>query len=191
MAAIGMKYAVASVITSHTSGSAITYGTGFVAGHAVSANVSFTNNDSKDYGDDIALDSDNGCQGYTIDFETNDIAPTVRAQLLGWKADATTATQYDLTDDAAPEVGFGYLQHLRTGGSDSYDAYWFYKVRFSENTIAATTKQESIEWQHKTMNGQGVGAYLDSTGNAKFCAYMRFATEAAAIAWLKAKANIT
>ncbi len=191
MAAIGMSYAVAAPITSHTSGNAITYGTGFSVGHAVSANVSFNSNDSKDYGDDVVVDSDLGTNGYTVDFESNDIAPAVRAKLLGWVADATTATQYDLTDENPPEHGFGYLQHLRTDGTDAYDTYWFYKVRFTENSISAQTKEENIEWQHRTINGTGEGVYLDSTGKAYYVAYMRFATETAAIAWLKSKANIT
>ncbi len=191
MAAIGMKYAVAAAISAHTDGSAITYGTGFTVGHAVSANVSFSSNDTKDYGDNVAVDTDNGVNGYTIEFESNDIAPAVRANLLGWLADATTATQYDLTDAAAPEVGFGYIQQLRTDGTDAYDAYWFYKVRFSENSMNASTKEENIAWQHKTINGTGVGCYIDSTGKAYYVAYMRFATETAATAWLNTKANIT
>lgn len=191
MAAIGMSYAVAAPITSHTDGSAITYGTGYVVGHAVSANVSFNRNDSKDYGDNIAVDTDFGLNDYTIDFESNDIAPAIRAKLLGWTADATTATQYDLTDSNPPLSGFGYLQHLRTDGVDAYDTYWFYKVRFAENSIAASTKEENIEWQHVTINGTGMGAYIDSTGKAYHMAYMRFASETAAVAWLKSKANIT
>ena len=64
MAYIGMRYPVAAPVTSHTDGSAITYGTGFVIGNAVAANISFDVNDNPDYGDDIMIDNDTGISGY-------------------------------------------------------------------------------------------------------------------------------
>ena len=192
MAAIGMKYVYAVPITSRTSGQAISYATsGFSVGHGVSANISFNLGDNKDYGDDVAVDTDNGITGFNVDFETNDLSPTVRASLLGLVPDASTPTEYGITDDVGPEVGFGFVRHLRIDGVDHWDCWFMDCVRFTQNNISAATKEENIAWQHENINGIGVGVYIDSSGKASFGHYMRFDTDTAAHTWIKGKCKIT
>lgn len=194
MAYIGMRSPVVAPITSHTDGSAITYGTGMVLGPAVAANLTFDVADNPDYGDDVIQDNDNGINGYSATLETNNITPEGRAMALGWQkatGSGSAATHYEVTDDAAPYVGWGFIRVKLFQGVRSYEAFWFHKSQFSPNGINASTKQRQIEWNHPQMSVQGMGVYIDNSGKAKYFDWMEFTSEPAAQAWLKGRANIT
>ena len=191
MAYIGMRRLVAAPVTSHTDGSAITYGTGMVLGPAVAASLTFDVADNPDFGDDIIIDNDNGVNGYNATVETNNITPEGRAMVLGWEPVGTTVTHYDVTDNAAPVVGWGFIRVKMYKGVRSYEAFWFHKSQFSPNGINASTKQRQITWNHPQMSVLGMGAYIDNSGKAKYFQWMEFDTETAATTWLNSKANIT
>ena len=191
MAYIGMRSPVAAPVSAHTDGNAITYGTGFVIGNAVAASLNFEVNDNPDYGDDIIIDNDNGISGYSGSLDVNALTADVRAALLGWKAVGTTTTHYEVTDDAAPEVGFGFIHVSMYKGVKSYETYWFHKAQFTQNAVNASTKERQITWNHPQVNFQGKGCYLDNSGDAKYFDWMSFDTETAAKTWLNARANIS
>ena len=191
MAYIGMRSPVAAPITAYTEGSAITYGTGMVLGPAVAANLTFDVADNPDYGDDVIIDNDNGINGYSATLETNNITKEGRAMVLGWEPIGTTVTHYDVTDAAAPYVGWGFIRVKMFRGVRSYEAFWFHRSQFSPNGINASTKERQITWNHPQMNVQGMGVRLDNSGKAKYFQWMEFETEAAAQAWLYGKANIS
>ena len=191
MAYIGMRSPVAAVVSAHTDGSAITYGTGFVIGPAVAANLNLDIADNPDYGDDIIIDNDTGCNGYSGTLETNNITKEGRATLLGWEPVGTTVTHYDVTDANAPLVGWGFIRVTMFKGVRKYEAFWFHKAQFTPASINGSTKQQQITWNHPQMNVKGLGAYIDNSGKAKYFQWMEFETEAAALAWLNAKANIS
>ena len=191
MAYIGMRRLVAAPVTSHTDGSAITYGTGMVLGPAVAASLTFDVADNPDFGDDVIIDNDNGVNGYNATVETNNISPEGRAMVLGWDPSGTTPTHYDVTDEAAPVVGWGFIRVKMYKGVRSYEAFWFHKSQFSPNGINASTKQRQITWNHPQMSVMGMGAYIDSSGKAKYFQWMEFSSETAAQTWLDAKANIS
>lgn len=188
MAYIGMRSPVAALINSHTDGSPITYDTGFVIGTAVAANLTMQMNDNPDYGDDVIQDNDTGINGYSGTVDVNALAAGVREKLLGW---SKTGTVYSATDEAAPYVGFGFIQVMMYQGTKSYEAWWFHKAQFSQQGLSASTKQRQIEWNHPQLNVTGMGVYIDDSGNAKFFDWSTFATEDAAKAWLYSKANIS
>lgn len=194
MAYIGMRSPVAAPVTAHTDGSAITYGAGFVIGNAVAANISFETNDNPDWGDDIIIDNDNGISGYSGSLDVNALTADVRNKLLGWTAVTGTGsavTHYEVTDDAAPEVGWGFIHVSMYQGTRSYEAYWFHKAQFTQDAVNASTKERQIAWNHPQMNFQGKGCYLDNSGKAKYFDWMTFATESAAKEWLYDKAGIS
>ena len=194
MAYIGMRNPVAAAIDSEVEGQAITYSAGFVIGPAVAANLNLNVADNPDYGDDIIIDNDNSVNGYSGTLETNNISAEVRAALLGWKAitgAGTTVTHYEVTDEAAPYVGWGFIRVKMFKGERSYEAFWFHKAQFSPASINGSTKQRQIEWNHPQMNVTGMGAYLDNSGNAKYFDWMEFDSESDAKTWLYAKANIS
>ena len=191
MAYIGMRNPVAAPITAYTEGSAITYGSGMVLGPAVAANLTFDVADNPDYGDDVIVDNDNGINGYNATLETNNITKEGRAMVLGWEPVGTTVTHYDVTDAAAPYVGWGFIRVKLFRGVRSYEAFWFHRSQFSPNGINASTKQRQITWNHPQMNVHGMGVYIDNSGKAKYFQWMEFESESAAQAWLYGKANIS
>lgn len=194
MAYIGMLNPVAAPISEETDGSAITYGTGLVIGPAVAANLNMDVADNPDYGDDIIIDNDNGINGYSGTLETNNITAEGRAALLGWKAVNGTGSavdHYEVTDEAAPYVGWGFIRVKLFKGEKSWEAFWFHKAQFSPAAINGATKQRSIEWNHPSLNVTGLGVHLDNSGNAKYFDWMEFDSLAAAKAWLYAKAGIS
>ena len=191
MAYIGMRNPVAAPITAYTEGSAITYGNGMILGPAVAANLTFDVADNPDYGDDVIIDNDNGVNGYSATLETNDISKEGRAMVLGWKAQGSPTTHYDVTDDPAPYVGWGFIRVKMFKGVRSYEAFWFHRSQFSPNGENASTKQKQITWNHPQLNVQGMGVYLDNSGKAKYFQWMEFESESAAKTWLYGKANVS
>ena len=185
---VGMQYPVYSPVTAYTPGTSITYGTGAVAGEAISANVTWNRADGHFYGDDAELDSDNGVLGYTIDFEMSGLKDSVREGLLG---EDKASSEYTITDEAAPDVGFGYIRVMRDKGTVSYEGWWYHKLKFGVSSEETRTKEQSVEWRVPTLQGVGAGVSLDSSGKLKFVTHQSFTTFSAAQTWLKAKAGIT
>ena len=196
MAFIGMKYVVAAQIDTETAGSAVTYKTGFVVGKAISGNLTWDRNDNPLYADDAIAENDNSVLGGNLEIGVDDLADTVRNKLLGEKEVSVTSgndtsTEYETDDAAAPYVGIGYMRVRRKAGVTTYQAVWFHKVQFSEESEEAATKGESIEWQTPTINGKIMSVQNDSSLANNFRRRATFDTEAAAKAWLNTKAGIS
>lgn len=190
---VGMQYPVFAPVNTYTPGSGITYSAGTVVAEAVSASLSWERADGRFYGDDVELDSDNGVLGYTIDFEPTGLTDAARAALLG---EIVSSGEYSITDDAAPDGGFGYVRVMRLTGVDgkvtySYEGWWFHKLKFGVSSEETRTKERNIEWRTPTLNGVGAGVSLDNTGKLSFAVHETFGTLAAAKAWLNSKASIT
>ena len=185
---VGMQYMVAATVSTYTPGTSITYATGSNFAEAVSASLSWEHADGHFYGDDGELDSDNGILGYTIDIEPAGLSDAARGTLLG---ETVSSSEYTITDKAAPDVGFGYVRVMRNKGVVSYEAWWFYKVKFGVSSEETRTKERSIEWRVPTLQGVGAGVSLDATGNLNFAQHKTFNDLASAKAYLNGKANIS
>ena len=189
---VGMQYPVYAPISTYTPGTSITYGNGAVVAEAVSASVSWERADGRFYGDDVQLDSDNGVLGYTIDFEPSGLSDGIRNALLGEKL---ASSEYTITSEAAPDVGFGYIRVMRSNANGtvaySYEGWWYHKIKFGVNSEETRTKERNIEWRTPTLNGVGDGVSLDSSGKLAFAVHRTFESFSAAQTWLKSKANIT
>jgi phi13 family phage major tail protein len=178
------------ISTPRVDGSPITYGTPVTIGPAVSANVTFDTADNPDYGDDVIIDNDKGVNGYSVSLETNDISKEARAACLGWvpkTGTGTTVTHYEVTDAAPPEGGLSFIRVKMFKGVRKYEAFFFHALQFSDGGENASTKEKQITWNHPTMDGAGIGVYIDSSGNAKYFNWMEFDTEAAATAWINSQ----
>ena len=192
MSYIGMRSLVAAPVESHTDGSAITYGAGFVVGPAVAANLSYIINDNPDFGDDVEVDNDNGINGYNGTADATDIEDEIMAKLLGWETVGTgDNVEYEASDVEPPKMGWGFMRVKMHRGVRKYEAKWFHKAQFTQQTLNAATKARQIEWNHPQLNVTGIGAYIDGTGKARWFRHKTFTTEEAAREWLYAKANIT
>ena len=189
MAFTGLKYAVFAPITDETS-SAPTYGTGFVVGKMISANIAVTTANAVLYADDIAVEEENGFVSGTISLNVDDLSEEVAVGLLGSQLVGEEGDQavQDAATYSAPDGGFGYLRIRRKNGVRSIRAIWLYKTKFAMPSDDATTKGETVEFQTPTMEGS-IKA-LD-TATQEWRVWKDFTTEAEAVAWINEKANIT
>ena len=187
---VGMVYPVAATVQTYTPGSSISYksGSGSNFAEAVSASLSWERADGHFYGDDVELDSDNGVLGYTIDFEPSGLSDSARSLLLG---ETVSTGEYTVTDKASPDVGFGYVRVMRNKGTVTYEAWWFYKLKFGVSSEETRTKERSVEWRVPTLQGVGAGVSLDATGELSFCQHKSFNDLASAKSYLNGKAGIT
>lgn len=190
---VGMEYPVASAVSAYTPGTSITYGTGFVVSEARGASLNWELEDGEFYGDDVVLDTANGVLGYTLDFEAAGLADTVRASLLG--ETKGSSDEYVIGAASSPDVGFGYVKVMRDNSSGTnvtnYEAWWFYKMKFSQPNEEARTKERNIEWRTPTISGKGSGVILSSGADPSFAEHKTFATMALAKAYLNTKAGIS
>ena len=190
---VGMVYPVAAKLNSYTPGTAPTYDNGFVVAEARGATLNWETADGEFYGDDILLDVDKGVTAYTLDFEPSGLKGAVRAALLGEKV--VTTDEYRVTGANAPDVGFGFVRVMREDVAGSvvtrYEAWWFWKLKFSISSEETRTKEKNIEWRVPTLNGRGMGVYVDSSDDPAFNDHKDFTNLAAAKSYLNSKANIT
>lgn len=194
MAAVGMKYLVFAPITTETAQSALVYGTGALAEHAISGEITYNYDEQSLYGDDKLAEYYKGLNGYDIEIGMTELADSLVTKLGIERittAGSPEVTTYHLVPDNMTSVGVGFMQTLIINGTRSYVGYWFHKVQFSINSESAQTKGESVEWQTPTLNGKGWGVELDAVNGVQYRERQVFTTEAAALAWLKAKAGLT
>lgn len=191
---VGMIYPVAAPVDTYTPYSGISYDSGFVVSEARGASINWETEDGEFRGDDVLLDSAKGILGYTLDFESAGLAQAARVGLLG-EVQVGTSDVYKITGANAPDVGFGFVRRMRDNSSGSvvetFEAWWFYKIRFAQPNEESRTKERNIEWRVPTINGTGAGVYLEEGAkDPDFCEKSVFETLAAAKAYLDAKAGI-
>lgn len=186
---IGMQYAVAAPISTEVEGQAITYGTGFRVGNAVSASITWNRTDNSHYGDDAEDARDNGVTSGDIEFTNSGILATARAALLG-ESKVGSTDEYEMSVDATPSVGFGYVRVIRKSGVIVYEGVWLHKVQFAENTVNDNTKGETIEWGETVLNGRIFAVKDNAQLVQHIMAHQEFASLALAVAYLNGKANI-
>ena len=190
---VGMVYPVAALIDNYTPNTGITYENGFVVAEARGATLTWEGSDGEFYGDDTLLDSDVGILGYTLDFEPSGLKSDVRVALLGEKEMDNDVIR--VTGSGSPDVGFGYIRVMREDNSGvvdySYEAWWFYKLKFSISSEETRTKERSIDWRVPTLSGRGAGVYLDSDGDITYADHKDFDSMADAKAWLNTMAGIS
>ena len=190
---VGMVYPVCAPVATYTPGTSITYNAGSVVSEARGATINWDRADGEFYGDDVILDSDNGVLGYTIDFEPAGISDAIRAKLLGEVV--LNTSEYNITDAAAPYVGFGYIRVMRDNATGTvvtnYEAWWYYRVQFSVSSEETRTKEKNIDWRVPTLSGRGTGVRLSSGDTVTFAVHETFESYEAAKTWLNAKASIT
>ena len=191
---VGMMYPVAAPVDAYTPYSGITYDDGFVVSQARGANLTWETADGEFYGDDILLDSENEILSYTLEFEAAGLSDTVRAGLLGEVKGS--GDEYKITGASAPDVGFGYIKVMRDDSSGtvvtSYEAWWYYKIKFAQPNEEARTKERTLEWRTPTISGRGAGVFLAAAAEVPdFAEHKTFATLATAKTYLNTKAGIS
>ena len=124
-----------------------------------------------------------------IEFTNSGILATARAALLG-ESKVGSTDEYEMSVDATPSVGFGYVRVIRKSGVIVYEGVWLHKVQFAENTVNDNTKGETIEWGETVLNGRIFAVKDNAQLVQHIMAHQEFASLALAVAYLNGKANI-
>lgn len=186
----GLTYAK---VSGGGAGSAVTYTGGAMADNlTVKADINFQYAEGQDHADGIRVAHKKKVTGVNSSFELADLPNTIKKALLGWQ----TATSDLIVDESDPDyygIGFYIWNEAPVTETDQWICYWIYKSKFSVDSISVSTATDSIAYQHQTINGVGVGVQLTSGGKMSFVITndAPLQTEAAAVAWLKAKAGIS
>lgn len=188
---VGMLNPMAAEIDEYVKGTSISYKTPFVVSEARAATLTWEASDGEFYGDDVLLDSDKGIVGYTIDFEPAGIKSEVRAKMLGEDVLADNKG-YRVTGKNPPDLGFSYIKVMREDDDDTgevtttYEAWFFYKIKYRINSEEARTKEKNLEWRVPTMNGTGAGIYLEDGDDPIFADHQDFESISDAQTWIAA-----
>lgn len=157
----------------------------------VQADISFDYAEGSDYADGIRIAHKKKMTGATVTFELADLPDDVKKDWFGW---VPSVDDFLITEDDPPFIGVGFYfwNEEPVSEDDNYCAYWVYKAKFSPDSISGGTSNDSISYQHHNVTGLAEGIKVEEGGKAIFVkASESFATEAAAIAWLKAEANVS
>lgn len=196
MAYIGMRHVVAAKITSHTDGSAPTYGTGMVIGKAILGNLTINRGTNPLYADDAIAEDDNGITSADLELGMDDLLEDAQ-EYLGITKKVTTGegtsavTKYLDTGNAANDVGVGYIRVRVKNGETKFQTVWNYSAKFGITAENSATKGEAIEWQTPTVTGRLKGLLVDSSGDITYREKRIFDGYSDAVAYLNSLANIT
>lgn len=200
MAIKGLSIPVCGEYAYSTTTGEATYSDGFVASKAVEYGITIeVGDDNPDYQDNGVAENDKGTfAGGELSLTTGDLPQDLSKKLLGTKtvteslgSDSVTVQVYD--DDAvAPYLGFGIIEMHQIDDATRYRAVFLNKVYFNIPEEAATTKGESIEWQHPQITGRIMRSdVVNSSVKHPWKEDAWFTTESAALNWLKSKVGIT
>lgn len=187
---IGAKKFTYAVYSSGGNDAAVVYNNG-VTTLDRTVNVEYTTerDDASFYADDHRIEHDNSITGCNVSLELATLTADMMEKILGWVKDGT---DYHETGDEAPYIGCGWIVPVKEDGVRKYRAIWVYKIQFGMESDAAATKGQNLDYQTESISGAGMGVTLESGGPEIFRTVSpSHATEAAALAWLKSKGNIS
>ncbi len=187
MAIIGLRYAVASPIMTEKHGERPTYGTGFIVGKMLKADITTENNATYLYADDATAESDTSLKSISITLGVDDLSYDVQKNLLG--NDVTDELLTKGSDDVAPYHGFGCIVVHKKNNERIYEATLYFKTQFSEPSSSSETKGESIAFQTPELSG--VGMPIAGYKNGAWVEKKKFKTEDEAMTWLNTELNVS
>lgn len=190
MAKVGMAYPVWAKLKDHTDGQAPEYENGIVLAEAIRADVNEQRADAVQWGDGRQVESDNSVTGGDVTLEVTHLDLEKKAAVKGM-AQSGEGGEYELTDNASPYGGLGYIEITRRGKTLGYVGKWIYKVQLGQSTQSSQTREGTVTFTGETLNGPMLGIFNDDSGTLKFMAEKHFDQENEAKAWLNQKAGIT
>lgn len=192
MASIGLKYPVFAPLDGEiVEGTRPEYGTGFVVGKAIKADVTINYADATLYADDILAESDSSFQNGTIDVGVDEITQTVHSKLFGSKSEKVDGVDelHIGAKDVSPHGGFGYYKTKVINKKNGYLAKFFLDVQFKPGNDSSETKADSTSFA--TPEFSGTIFAVPGYNNDAYAEEAFFDTEDAAKSWLRKKANIS
>ena len=199
MAGIGLKHIVAAPIDTERDapyGEEPFYKKGMVITRGVSISTSYNRQDNEFYADDSLAENDNSTVSSDISITGAEFTPEARVMCFGdVMVNESGVDVFYKSGELTPYLGVGYITSDIRKGVRSYYANWVHKMQFALQGDNASTKGQTVDWQTVTVTGKGFPMFLTKANKIVPGAYARFTNEnggeAAAIAWINAKAGIT
>lgn len=188
MAYIGLRKPIVAKATIDETTGAISYGTPFAFGKAVSFNDSPNIAEASLYGDDTLAESEKAVTSSALSLGTTDIPDQAKTEMYGHKKSTEQGSNeiaYNVDDESA-YVGFGVIGVKKVDGVRSFEAGFYPKTQWEEPSVDKSTRGENTEFTTPSTNGT---ALPDKNGDYKF--EESFPTETAAIAWMNGKFGVT
>ena len=148
MATIGLRDLFYAPITTATDGKE-TYGTPVRMAKAINADLSVEVAEATLYADDAIDVQVKEFVGGTLTLQVNDLAPQIRAVVLGQTQDADGAVLAG-ENDVPPYLAVGFRAR-KTGGEYKY--IWLYKIKFGIPNETYATKGQSIAFNTPSIVG--------------------------------------
>lgn len=191
MAFVGLKMPVFAPIDGAVEeGQRPTYGTGFIIGMAIKADVTINYADAQLYADDILAESDSSFQNGTVDVGVDEISHEVDTKLFGSKLVDTDGIKelHVGGKNVSPHGGFGFYKTKVKRGVTGYIAKWFLDTQFKRGNDSSATKGDSTSFATPEFSGNifAIPGFEEDT----YVEEAVFTTESAAQSWLRKKANI-
>lgn len=191
MAYIGLAKPIVAKLASQSTSTGVTtptYSDGFVCGKAISLNVTPNYNEVKLFADNILDEYVKEFKDGTISLGTDRLPIDAQTVMFGHTVTGSTSTEEVTykTGDSANYVGVGFYIDEMLDGAKSYTGTVIYRCKFTEAADDFTTKGDSIEFKTPTLEGA-----ISALDDGKWKITKKFATEAAAEAWIKSTLGLT
>ena len=174
-------------------GSAVTYTTSSgkaKTDYLCKVDINENRDKQKEHADGHLIDVSNLLTEVTVALELANNDADIKKDILGHVNGTSNALV--VTDKDAPFVGVGFILCNRFKGTETYEGYWFYKVQFSSGGVSSSTRKDSEQWEHETINGDCVGVIQSSGGDVQYYEHLdEQTTEAAVRTWLNGLAGIS
>lgn len=183
MAGIGAAHLMVGKILDEEPGKPIGYDTPRELGPLIETTVNLEYRDNALWGSNAQRENDAGISGGTINLNLTSMTMANEAYLFGFKS-LGEGKGYAMTDQAAPYMGYGYVQTVLIDKKLKYYAYFFKKAQFTLGQRFARTKEQNINYQTPTANGRIYAADDGSEGNAQFELHNEFEKNEDALKWV-------
>ena len=187
MAKIGVRYPkyCPYTVTQNADGTETeTLGTGKVMGKAMGIDTTINADAVDQFADDGIAENTSEFTGGTIKNELNDLIDSAAAEILG-----STITDGELisnSDDNAPYMRHGFIVPKVLNNVKLYRAITYMRVKYAPPSESFNTKGKSIAFGSTTISGT-----IMRNKDKQWKREKTFDTEAAALAYLNEKMNIT
>lgn len=154
--------------------------------------------DNKFHADNAVAESETTFKNGLLTLSPDDLSPEISAAILGIVTQAITdidgVTDKDVVelifddDQASPYLGVGFIIKKQKNQVNKWRAIVLTKVVFSIPPDAAVTQGETIEWQVPELTA---AIMRDESPKRRWKREATFSTEDQAVAYIKARLNIT
>lgn len=174
--AIGLdNVVIAELLTDNGGTTPPTYGEVIPLKGAVTASVNPNSSVETDYADNGAFFVADNRANIEMSLELTNVDPDVLAKMLGQKRE--NGITVEGSQDQAPYFAMGFrvwIGGLDENGDKIYELFWYAKGKFSVPESGGNTKQDTIEFQHKSITAQFVSTLFSPDGKGGiYCVHGR------------------